>query len=84
MARTPIHPGAHLGEELKELGFSAAELARQIDVPVNRVTTIINGQRAITAQSRYVSATGSAAARNFGSICKSFMSCAWRARKLAI
>ena len=49
MARTPIHPGEHLGEELSELGMSAAELARQIDVPVNRVTSIINGQRGITA-----------------------------------
>ena len=49
MARTPIHPGAHLAEELKELGLSAAELARQINTPVNRVTAIINGQRAITA-----------------------------------
>jgi addiction module HigA family antidote len=49
MARTPIHPGEHLGEELKELGISAAELARQIDVPVNRVTGIINGQRSVTA-----------------------------------
>jgi addiction module HigA family antidote len=49
MARTPIHPGEHLAEELRELGLSAAELARQIDVPVNRVTAIINGQRSITA-----------------------------------
>ena len=49
MARTPIHPGEHLAEELKELGISAAELARQIDVPVNRVTGIINGQRGVTA-----------------------------------
>src|SRR5882724_7324621 len=49
MARTPIHPGEHLAEELAELGMSAAELARQIDVPVNRVTSIINGQRAVTA-----------------------------------
>jgi antitoxin HigA-1 len=49
MARTPIHPGEHLAEELKELGVSAAELARQIDVPVNRVTGIINGQRSVTA-----------------------------------
>jgi addiction module HigA family antidote len=49
MPRTPIHPGEHLAEEMKELGISAAELARQIDVPVNRVTGIINGQRAITA-----------------------------------
>jgi addiction module HigA family antidote len=49
MARTAIHPGEHLAEELKELGISAAELARQIDVPVNRVTGIINGQRGVTA-----------------------------------
>jgi antitoxin HigA-1 len=49
MARTPIHPGEHLAEELKELGISAAELARQIDVPVNRITGIMNGRRAITA-----------------------------------
>src|SRR6266851_1691465 len=49
MARTPIHPGEHLAEELKELDISAAELARQIDVPVNRVTGIINGQRSVTA-----------------------------------
>lgn len=49
MARSPIHPGEHLAEELSELGMSAAELARQIDVPVNRVTAIINGQRSITA-----------------------------------
>jgi antitoxin HigA-1 len=49
MARTPIHPGEHLAEELKELRISAAELSRQIDVPVNRVTAIVNGQRGITA-----------------------------------
>src|ERR1700738_439016 len=49
MERTPIHPGEHLAQELKELGISAAELARQIDVPVNRVTGIINGQRSVTA-----------------------------------
>jgi addiction module HigA family antidote len=48
MARKPIHPGEHLGEELKELGISAAELARRLDVPTNRVTAILNGQRAIT------------------------------------
>jgi antitoxin HigA-1 len=49
MARTPIHPGEHLAEELDELGISAAELARQLDVPVNRVTAVLNGQRGITA-----------------------------------
>ena len=49
MPRTPIHPGEHLAEELRELGISAAELSRQIDVPVNRVTAILNGQRGVTA-----------------------------------
>ncbi len=49
MTRTAIHPGEHLGEELRELGMSAAELSRQIGVPVNRVTGIINGQRGVTA-----------------------------------
>jgi addiction module HigA family antidote len=48
MARTPIHPGEHLAEELKELGMSAAELARRLGVPTNRVTSILNGRRAIT------------------------------------
>jgi addiction module HigA family antidote len=49
LARTPIHPGEHLAEELRELGITAAELSRQIDVPVNRITGIIHGQRGITA-----------------------------------
>jgi antitoxin HigA-1 len=49
MPRTPIHPGEHLAGELRQLGISAAELARQVDVPVNRITGIINGQRGITA-----------------------------------
>jgi addiction module HigA family antidote len=49
MSRTPIHPGEHLAEELREIGITAAELSRQIDVPVNRITGIIHGQRGITA-----------------------------------
>ena len=48
MAIRAIHPGKHLAEELKELGMSAAKLARQLDVPTNRVTEILNGRRAIT------------------------------------
>ena len=43
-----IHPGEHLAEELEALGMSAAELARKMDVPTNRVTQILNGTRAIT------------------------------------
>ena len=49
MPRTPIHPGEHLAEELREIGITAAELSRQIDVPVNRITGIMHGQRGITA-----------------------------------
>jgi addiction module HigA family antidote len=48
MAVSAIHPGEHLAEEMKELGMSAAELARKLDVPTNRITGILNGQRAIT------------------------------------
>src|ERR1700679_2430418 len=51
MIPTAIHPGEHLAEELKELGMSAAELARQLDVPTNRITGILNGQRAVTGDS---------------------------------
>lgn len=48
MPVTPIHPGEHLAVELTELGMSAAELARKLHVPTNRITGILNGQRAIT------------------------------------
>jgi antitoxin HigA-1 len=51
MARTAIHPGEHLAEQLNELGMSAAELGRRIKVPTNRITGILNGQRAITGDS---------------------------------
>lgn len=49
MARHAIHPGEHLAEQLEALDMSAAELARQLKVPTNRITHILNGQRAITA-----------------------------------
>jgi len=48
MTPAAIHPGEHLAEELKALSMSAAELARKIAVPTNRVTQILNGTRAIT------------------------------------
>ena len=48
MARIPIHPGEVLAEDLEGLDMSAAELARQLEVPTNRVTEILNGRRAIT------------------------------------
>jgi len=48
MALMAIHPGEHLAEELEALNLSAAELARQLKVPTNRITAILNGQRSIT------------------------------------
>ena len=51
MARTAIHPGEHLAEQLRELGMSAAELGRQLKVPTNRIAGILNGQRAISGDS---------------------------------
>ena len=48
MAITVIHPGEHLKEELSALEMSAAKLARRLRVPTNRITGIVNGQRAIT------------------------------------
>ena len=50
MAVPAIHLGEHLAEELQELDMSAAALARQLQVPTNRITTILNGQRAITVR----------------------------------
>ena len=49
MARTPIHPGEILADELEEIGLTAAELARILDVPANRISRIVSGKRAITA-----------------------------------
>jgi len=44
-----IHPGEHLRDELGELGMSARTFARLLDIPVNRVTRILNGQRGVSA-----------------------------------
>jgi len=48
MGRSAIHPGEHLAEQLEELDMSAAELARRLKVPTNRITQILNGRRAVT------------------------------------
>ncbi len=49
MTRTPIHPGKILADEMDELSLSAAELARLIQVPANRISQILAGKRNITA-----------------------------------
>jgi addiction module HigA family antidote len=48
MARLLIHPGEHLADELKALGMSANELAKELGVPTNRLTQIIAGKRGIS------------------------------------
>ncbi|MBI5420464.1 MAG: HigA family addiction module antidote protein [Deltaproteobacteria bacterium] len=46
----PIHPGEILLEEfMKPLGVSINKLARDIDVPPGRISEIVNGKRAVTA-----------------------------------
>ncbi len=49
MARTPIHPGEILADELEELGLSAKKLADVIEVPANRLYQILAGKRNVTA-----------------------------------
>ena len=48
MFKRAVHPGEILKDELDELGITPTELARQIEVPSNRVSQIISGKRAIT------------------------------------
>lgn len=48
MSRPPIHPGEILADELAEIGINPTELSRQIAVPPNRISQIIQGKRAIT------------------------------------
>ena len=49
MTRDPIHPGETLSEDLEEIGMSAAELARRIEVPVNRITELLDGRRGVAS-----------------------------------
>jgi len=46
--RPAIHPGEILAEELEEIAVTPTELARQLRVPANRITQIVQGKRAIT------------------------------------
>ncbi len=44
-----VHPGEILAEELESLGLSASQFAGAIGVPPNRITQILSGQRAVSA-----------------------------------
>ena len=45
----PIHPGEILADELGELNKSSTELARELHVPANRISQLVAGKRAMTA-----------------------------------
>src|SRR6266498_3372987 len=48
MARSAVHPGEILADELQELSVTPTELARQLRVPANRIIQIVQGKRSIT------------------------------------
>ena len=50
MTRLKTHPGRVLRAELEARGMSANRLALAIRVPANRITAILRGQRAVTAE----------------------------------
>ena len=81
MGLTAIHPGEHLAEELEALDMSAAELARKINVPTNRVTQILNGTRAITGDTALRLAHFFGTSPQFFSIYRASMSCESPRRK---
>ena len=49
MARTPIHPGEILNDELEDTGLTASRLSELIQVPPNRLYQILAGKRSLTA-----------------------------------
>ncbi len=58
----PVHPGEILRDELDELAMSAKAFAEALDVPANRISAILKGQRGVTADtalrlSRYLGTT---------------------------
>jgi len=63
----PIHPGEILAEDLHDAGISLNELARALRVPMNRISAIVNGNRAITAD------TAMRLARYFGTSARYWM-----------
>ena len=64
----PVHPGEILQEDLmKPLGLSMNRLARDLHVPVTRISEIVHGRRAITAD------TALRLARYFGSTAQFWM-----------
>jgi len=49
MTPSSMHPGKFLQEKLNKMNMNATQLAKAVHVPANRITQIIAGKRAITA-----------------------------------
>ena len=58
MARVKTHPGCMLRAELGAGGMSANQLVLAIRVPTNRITAILRGERAVTAERALTRALG--------------------------
>lgn len=50
MTRIRTHPGQVLRAELEARRMTASQLALAIHVPANRITAIVRGERAVTAE----------------------------------
>ena len=50
---SPVHPGEILREEIDERDLSANALAQVLNIPPNRITAILNGQRGVTADTAH-------------------------------
>ena len=74
----PVHPGETLAEDLEELGSSANALARDLDVPTNRVAAILKGQRGQRLIQIFAFPDTLAPLSNYGKIFRTHSSCAWR------
>ena len=74
----PVHPGEILREELEELGLSANALAKALDVPTNRITAILRGQRGVRLIRPFALPDTSAPRPNCGRTFRRHTSCAWR------
>lgn len=83
MPRPAIHPGEILADELEDIGVTPTELSRQIAVPPNRITQIIQGKRAITGDTALRLGHWFKTSRNSGSICRPPTTCGLRPRRLA-
>ena len=49
MSKLHIHPGIQIKLELEDIAMSANHLAKELDIPQNRLSEIIRGRRGITA-----------------------------------